>query len=137
MIGVGRIVGIPASLTFTDGSMWTPLPGGYDLCCDACGATWVGHEGTQCDWCFAASRDPRLEQRRVLLFPPWLHSDAGDPRYDALGAIDQAIWRHTRGQCGDVDSRRGWGERLARAVMAGLITEAEALAALDRVERRG
>jgi len=52
------------------------------------------------------------EERRLLLYPPWLRSDAG------AGAL------------------RAWAERLARAVQAGIITHAEARRALERVQSR-
>lgn len=108
-------------------------PDVYDLACD-CGATWSGGPGTPCPWCVAAAERQRHEQRRLLLFPPWLRD--GGPRYDELAEIDRRIWDATRGQTRDADSLRAWGERLARAVTAGLITADEAEAAIARSERR-
>jgi hypothetical protein len=130
LIGAGRTVGVPSSLTFVDGSTWTPLPGEYDLACDACGATWVGEPDGVCPWCVDAAERQQLEQRRVLLFPDWLY-DRDHPRYDDLDEVDRRVWDRTRG----TPPLRPWDERLARAVQSEIITRVEADAALTRTER--
>lgn len=109
------------------------------ILCPTCGAGWVGHErdGDWCPWCEAAAARHRALERRLLLDPPWLASDVGSARYDALGDADKAVWDRTRGQRRNVDSVEVWTARLARAVEAGVITQAEAYSALDRYDRRG
>lgn len=109
----------------------------FDLRCVACGATWVGAAFDPCGWCERERERLVADQRRQLLDPPWLASDAGDPRYDELSALDQAVWDRTRGQRRDADSLEIWVGRLARAVEAGVITEDEARRAVDRYDRRG
>lgn len=104
------------------------------LCVD-CGASWCGMPDDGCDWCARASDRQRADQRRLLLFPAWLHSDVGSPRYDELSEIDRAVWDRTRGQARDTGSLAAWGEQLGRAVKAGLISDDEAQAAIERSER--
>ena len=71
----------------------------------------------------------------MLLFPPWLHSDEGSPRYDALSEVDKLVWDRTRGQVRGHDSLRTYAERLARAVQSGLVTADEARRAWARALR--
>lgn len=67
-----------------------------------------------------------------LLHPPWLTTDEGDPRYDRLDEVTQAVWRRTRGQTRDDYSVAVWQKKLARAVNQGFITESEARTAMSR-----
>lgn len=108
----------------------------HDLVCVVCAAGWVGPPFDECPWCARAIARQVEDQRRMLLDPPWLASDAGDPRYDELSEVDKAVWDRTRGQRRDADSIKAWVERLARAVIAGVITEDEARRACDRYDRR-
>jgi hypothetical protein len=73
--------------------------------------------------------------RRLLLDPPWLHTDAGSPRYDALSDVDKAVWDRTRGQTRGEGSLESWAGRLGRAVEAGWIDDQEAHHALIRVRK--
>jgi hypothetical protein len=108
-------------------------PGFRTRRCASCGAGWVGHErdGDWCPWCEAAEQRQRADERRLLLDPPWLRRDQG--RYDALGPDDRAVWDRTRGQARGAHSVEAWVARLARAVEAGLIDEAEAIRAIRRM----
>jgi hypothetical protein len=82
-----------------------------DLTCCCCGATWTGVPGDACWWC-QRSREIQLEhQIDLLLTPPDIDPD--DIRYEA---------RIT-----------AWAQRLARGVVAGLITEQQANHATRRV----
>jgi hypothetical protein len=101
-----------------------------------CGAGWVGLPDDPCGWCADALERQVADERRMLLDPPSLHSDNGHPRYDELDELDRAVWDRTRGQTRGTESVKTWLERLARAVRAGLITRAEACAAVDRLEKR-
>jgi hypothetical protein len=105
--------------------------------CGVCSASWVGHvdDGDWCPWCESADERQRAMERRLLLDPPWLRSDAGNVRYDALSDVDRAVWDRTRGQSRGADSLTTWIGRLDRAVEAGLITEHEARRAIQRVTR--
>ena len=108
-------------------------PGMVQIVCADCHAGWVGRRGDGCAWCDAGDARRRAAERALLLDPPWLRSDAGDPRYDELSDIDQRVWDATRGQRRGADSLAAWRDRLARAVVAGLITETEARRAWGRV----
>lgn len=101
--------------------------------CRDCGGSWCGEPEGACPWCVDADERQRLEQRRRLLFPDFLHEES--PRYDDLGELDRAAWDRTRGIERGEGSRRAWGERLARAVESGLITDTEARAAIERSRR--
>jgi hypothetical protein len=105
------------------------------LVCDECPAGWIGLPGEGCGWCADAIERQRDDQRRMLLSPDWLSVDHG-PRYDQLSPVDRAVWDRTRGQVRGHDSRTAWAERLARAVVSGLVTEHEARAAYDRRRKR-
>jgi hypothetical protein len=72
-------------------------------------------------------------ERRELLDPPHLRSDAGNPRYDALSDVQKAVWDRTRGQTRGTDSVAWWVARLERAVDVGLITRDEAEQAMRKV----
>lgn len=114
-------------------------PGFRTRLCATCGAGWVGHvdDGDDwCPWCERAVERQVEAERRVLLDPPWLRSDAGNIRYDELSDANKAVWDRTRGQIRGADSVKAWTERLARAVQAELITETEARRAVARQERR-
>lgn len=124
--------------------MWTdgvPRPdhgvGFHTRLCTTCGAGWVGHQrdGDWCPWCAAAEAHQRAAERRLLLDPPWLRTDAGTVRYDALSEADRAVWDRTRGQRRGTSSVLAWTKRLARAVETELITEREADVAIRRVAR--
>jgi hypothetical protein len=121
-------------------ALWVPgVPrpdlgdGMVQLVCDECSAGWVGLPGEPCGWCADRTERQREDQRRMLLWPDRLGEHG--PRYDELGEVDQAVWDRTRGIARGHDSRRAWAERLGRAVHAGLITEREAKAAMERVRR--
>lgn len=136
-------VGVTQTVHGHHPAMWLPgIPrpdhgdGMVQLVCDACSAGWVGIPGEPCGWCADAVERQREEQRALLLDPPWLRSSDGDPRYEALSEVDQAVWDRTRGQTRGHDSMRTWTQRLARAVESGLITETEARAAARRVKGR-
>jgi hypothetical protein len=90
----------------------------------------------RCSWCTDRLERMRADRRRMLLDPPWLRSDAGNPRYDELSEDNKAVWDRTRGQTRGADSLKAWAERLARAVKVELITEDEARRAVDRVQAR-
>lgn len=122
MIGAGAPVGVI-------------LEHGTLLACTVCGATWTGTPGEGCWWCAEAEQRQRDGQRELLLNPSWLDDDTGDPRYDTLEPLDQAIWRRTRGQTRDIDSVEAWIQRLVNAVTSGLVTELEATQAIERVTR--
>jgi hypothetical protein len=102
--------------------------------CARCGATWTIDEGSECRWC--AEGDARLlgDQRQALLWPDW--ATKRDDRYYRISPEDQEVWDATRGiprgEKAD-GARRFYGERLRRAVDAGLITMREADDALRRV----
>jgi hypothetical protein len=109
---------------------------GYvDRVCATCGASWVGLADAGCWWCERALERLRADQRRVLLDPPWLRTDAGHPRYDALDEAGKAVWDRTRGQSRGADSVVTWAARLRRAVETELITRNEAGAAMRRITR--
>jgi len=82
-----------------------------ELECAVCSATWVGTLFEPCGWCEHTIDAMRAGQVRLLLNPEL--PDVDDVRHD--GAI------------------RGWGERLARGVEAGLITDAAAMQAWRKV----
>ncbi len=86
------------------------LPDGPWQRCIRCGATWEGHIGQQCRWCWREYDSLiRLSAEAVLVPPDCDHNDAR--RADAL---------------------RAWAERLAAAVKAELITEQNARDAMKR-----
>jgi hypothetical protein len=107
-------------------------PGMWNVACDVCEATWVGRPGDACSWCQRAEERQREDQRRLLLDPPWLHSDCGNVRYDELSAVDRAVWDRTRGQTRGADSIKAWHGRLVRGVESRLISEHEARTAWHR-----
>lgn len=111
-------------------------PGIVQRACRDCGAGWVGAPDDPCAWCAQAAERQLLEERKLLLDPPWLRTSAGDLRYEELSEIDRAIWDRTRGQSRGTDSVEQWVRRLGRAVQADLITKAEADGAIDRLGRR-
>jgi uncharacterized Zn finger protein (UPF0148 family) len=118
----------------------TPRPdhgdGWRERVCSRCSASWVGHTTDGPTWCPWCERRAELEQemeRRDLLDPPHLRSDAGSQRYEALDDVDRAIWDRTRGQTRGTDSVAWWAHRLGRAVADGFITQDEADRALRKV----
>jgi len=120
----------------------TPRPdhgaGWWERVCSRCSASWVGHETDGDEWCPWCERYEELADemaRRELLDPPALRTDSGTRRYDALTELEQAVWRRTRGQLEPADGLIAWIVRLRRAVDHGLITRAEAEAAIRRVTR--
>jgi hypothetical protein len=74
-----------------------------DLGCDRCDATWVGPPAEPCPWCFDRYQDVHERQRLLVLEPP-----------DNPSAYVE------------------WGQRLKRAVEAGIITETDADHAWER-----
>ena len=108
-------------------------PGFVQRVCTDCRAEWVGQAGDGCWWCQQAAERQLLEERRLLLDPPWLRSDAGHHRYDELGDADRAVWDRTRGQTRNTDSVASWAARLGRAARMGVITQREMRAAIRRM----
>lgn len=106
-------------------------PGYRQHLCATCGAGWVGLDGEGCWWCQAALERQQADERRLLLEARWLHKGTG--RYDELSEADRAVWDRTRGQVRGAHSVEAWVARLARAVEAGLVTEAEAVRAIRRM----
>jgi len=108
-----------------------------DRTCATCRAEWEGLEadGEWCPWCEAREAHQRALERSLLLDPPWLRTDVGNPRYDALDDVDKQVWDRTRGQLHGTDSILVWAARLRRAVDSGLITNHEAERAIRRVAR--
>ena len=85
-------------------------PGNADLTCVACGASWVAVPGDPCPFC-GRSRELLAEhQRSLLIRPPDI--DAKHQSYDTV--------------------MMAWGERLKRAVDAGVLTRTQAQAAWRR-----
>jgi hypothetical protein len=94
--GIGRQAG-PLRLDYG--------PSGWaDLCCDQCGATWTGRIDTACPWCDDANTRMWDGQRIKTLTPPDVDPD--DRVYPQVLI--------------------GWGERLNRAIEAGLVSVEEA-----------
>ena len=86
------------------------LPDGPWQRCIRCGATWDGHIGQACRWCWSEYDSLlRLSVEAVLTPPDVDHDDKRHP--DALAA---------------------WAKRLAVAVQAELITEQDARTAMKR-----
>jgi len=81
-----------------------PHTGEWHLACNACNATWVGIPGDPCTWCQEALERQQGYQAELLLTPPDV--DPTDTRYD--------------------DRMRGWADRMAVGVKAGLITTKQA-----------
>ena len=108
-------------------------PGMVQRVCDACKAGWVGAADDPCQWCIDRDLDLVADERRLLLDPPWLRSDAGSSRYDQLTEVDKMVWDRTRGQSRGADSVLTWVARLRRAVDTGLVTRREAEKAIRRV----
>jgi hypothetical protein len=75
-----------------------------DLECCSCRASWVGIPGEPCGWCERRRNAAVIEQGELVLRSPLPHSS--DVRFDAAAAA--------------------WAERLAVAVRAGIVGEAEA-----------
>ena len=96
--------------------------------CDTCGASWVGPAGIECEWCERRFALKRESDRKRLLWPEWL---GWADRYFDLSPIDQTVWEHTRGFVGDYRSK--WQRDIHRAVIEGLVTDAERAGALRRV----
>ncbi|MBU6315707.1 MAG: hypothetical protein KGR47_04305 [Acidobacteria bacterium] len=80
-----------------------------DVRCAACTATWVGVPGTRCPWCIRQRAVMLETQRAQLLHPP--EPEASDATFEA------------------------WGERLKRAVVAGIITRDDAARVWRRAVR--
>ena len=91
----------------------------FDLRCSACRATWCGEDGDPCEWCERTLQRLQADQRRMLLWPDWLSNDEGNPRFDELTEIDEAVWDRTRGQTRGTDSIQAWAGRLARCRPVG------------------
>jgi hypothetical protein len=87
-----------------------PLTGEWELECGTCAATWTGMPDDPCAWCQRAAEIQLEHQAELLLTPPQVNRD--DINYEA--------------------KIRGWGERLARGVVAELITDKQAAAAWKR-----
>jgi hypothetical protein len=86
------------------------LPDGPWQRCIRCGATWDGHIGQACRWCWTEYDSLLRLSAEAVLVPPDIDRD--DKRHpDALAA---------------------WAKRLAVAVQAELITEQDARTAMKR-----
>lgn len=79
--------------------------------CDQCRASWVGEIDMPCPWCEKALERMRQWAGEDALRPPEVDPD--DIRYD--------------------DRMAAWAGRVRRAVEAGLVTEAQAVAAFKKV----
>jgi hypothetical protein len=90
------------------------LPDGPWQRCVRCGATWDGHIGQACRWCWTEYDSLIRLSKEATLTPPDVDPDDAR-RPDAL---------------------RAWAERLAVAVKAELITEQDARTAMQREARR-
>jgi len=80
----------------------------YDVTCTLCHATWVGRLLDDCTWCQDARARDLIWQAELTLTPPDVDPD--DTLYDTRMAA--------------------WGERVARAVDAGIVTPEAAQKAL-------
>lgn len=90
------------------------LPDGPWQRCIRCGATWDGHIGQACRWCWREYESLLRLSAEAVLVPPTVDPD--DARHpDALAA---------------------WAKRLTVAVQAELITEQDARSAMQREARR-
>jgi hypothetical protein len=98
--------------------------------CRMCGATWTGEIDDYCKWCHMRWKTSRELKRNKLLYPEWLN---WRDRYFALGDADAEVWRATRGFHGDYLDV--WQTKLMQAVENSLVTEVEAVAAINRAER--
>jgi hypothetical protein len=83
--------------------------------CSLCGATWLGRVLDRCTWCAHALVQQQAWQVRLVLQAPEV-----DP--------DDVVRYET--------TMRGWGERLATAVAAGLIDRNQARRAWRRGVKR-
>lgn len=90
-------------------------PGWAELTCPDCGAGWVGPIGEPCGYCQRVVELMREHQAELVARPPDVDSD--DQRYAAAIAA--------------------WGQRLHRAVAAGLLTRGRARAIYEREVNRG
>lgn len=88
--------------------------GWYDLACCTCGATWVGPSHDPCWWC--EQHLERLHEHQVELLAQPPDVDPDDKRYEP--------------------SMAAWGQRLARAAEAGLMTVDHANRLWQRATRR-
>lgn len=86
-----------------------------ELECIACAATWIGLPADPCPWCARRRANQEQWQHDLLLDPPEIDpADADRPA-----------------------RLKAWADRLARGIEIGIITAAEARAALDRELHRG
>lgn len=81
-----------------------------DLQCDQCAATWTAPIGAVCPWCLDAEQRQRQWQAELVLKAP-------------------EVDRDDRTRPGVITA---WGQRLANAVKAGLVTEQQARTAWER-----
>lgn len=84
--------------------------GEYDCSCARCGAQHIAAPLECCPWCMDAAVVRDRHQVEIVLTPPAV--ERGDASYEAV--------------------MKGWAQRMANAVAAGLVTQAEA----SRVWRR-
>ncbi len=85
-----------------------------DLKCNMCGAGWVGPLYERCSWCQDALERMQQWQAEMLLAPDL--PDRADDRFTAA--------------C------EAWAQRLGRGVQSALVTEQQAIGALQREARR-
>lgn len=107
--------------------------GGWWYSCDVCGATWVGPMGDVCSWCHDRWEFEQAKRVADLLWPPWMVREG--PRFDELSDVHKAVWKATRGTRSDDASESRWGVDLEDAVASGVISESQAVGALERYER--
>lgn len=88
--------------------------GWHDLACNTCGATWVGRSHDPCWWCEQHRQHLQEHQVELLSRPPDVDPD--DKRYE--------------------QTMTAWGQRLARAAEAGLMTVDHANRLWQRATRR-
>ena len=81
-------------------------PGVADLECNSCGAGWTGHVGEACWYCERMRAVMATHQADILTKEPDV--DPADARYEAI--------------------MLAWGERLRRAVEAGVLDKSKAAA---------
>ena len=68
--------------------------------------------------------------RETLLQPQWLQNQG--PRYWDLSELDQAVWNQTRGLALKDDVVGQWASDLEQAMHDGIISDREAMRALNR-----
>lgn len=89
-------------------------PGVCGLACAVCEATWAGFAGEACPWCTASAQRQQEHQAALVLQPPDTARDDTTHETRMLA----------------------WGQRMKRAVDAGIITTDQARRAWRRATRK-